>query len=221
MNRIAPIPEPTDERLELIPTRASLLERLRLWSDNASWQDFFDTYWKLIYGTARAAGLSPTESEDVVQETVFSVARHMPDFKYRPGPNGGSFKSWLLRLTKWRIKDQFRRRQRDPAFVLLTALDGESAEVQDIPDPLSTQLDERWEADWERNLLDAALERLKRTADPKHYQIFHLHAVKQLSAVKVARQLRVSVPRVYTVKHRLAKELSAILKALRRKHEDP
>ena len=41
---------------ELLPTRASLLERLRQWSDNASWQEFFDTYWKLIYVTARAAG---------------------------------------------------------------------------------------------------------------------------------------------------------------------
>ena len=217
-----PVPkrEPPDEGIELIPTRASLLERLRLWSDNASWQDFFDTYWKLIYGTARLAGLSPTESEDVVQETIVSVAKHMPDFKYRPGPDGGSFKGWLLKLTKWRIKDQFRRRQRDPAFVPLAALDGETLDVCDMPDPLSAQLDERWESDWERNLLDAALERLKRTVDPKHYQIFHLHAMKEWSAMKVARHLRVGVPRVYTVKHRLAKELSAILKVLRRKHED-
>ena len=67
--------------------------------------------------------------------------------------------------------------------------------------------------------MDAALERLKRTADPKHYQIFHLHALKQWSAVKVARQLHVSIPQVYTVKHRLAQEVSAILTSLRRKHE--
>ena len=35
---------------EFIPTRKSLLDRLKNWGDDASWQDFFDTYWKLIYG---------------------------------------------------------------------------------------------------------------------------------------------------------------------------
>ena len=34
---------------ELAPTRLSLLERLRDMDDRASWQEFFDTYWKLIY----------------------------------------------------------------------------------------------------------------------------------------------------------------------------
>jgi hypothetical protein len=32
---------------DLIPTRQSLLGRLKDWEDNASWRDFFDTYWKL------------------------------------------------------------------------------------------------------------------------------------------------------------------------------
>jgi hypothetical protein len=38
---------------ELIPTRQSLLGRLKDWADSESWRDFFDTYWKLIYGVAR------------------------------------------------------------------------------------------------------------------------------------------------------------------------
>ncbi len=212
-------PETPDERDELIPTRASLLERLRLWSDDASWQEFFDTYWKLIYGTARTAGLSPTESEDVVQETMISVAKQMPDFRYRPAAEGGCFKRWLFNLTKWRISDQLRRRLRDLVVVPMADSAEANLALQNIPDPLSARLDERWEADWERNLVDAALERLKRTADPKHYQIFHLHALKQWSAAKVARHLHVSIPQVYTVKHRLAQEVSAILISLRRKHE--
>jgi RNA polymerase sigma-70 factor (ECF subfamily) len=40
----------------LIPTRASLIHRLKDWQDDASWQDFFKVYWKLIYGVARKAG---------------------------------------------------------------------------------------------------------------------------------------------------------------------
>ena len=93
---------------ELIPTRATLIQRLKNWQDQSSWQDFFDTYWKLIYGTAIKSGLTATEAQDVVQETMISVAKHMPAFKYDPAI--GSFKTWLLNMTRWRITDQLRKR---------------------------------------------------------------------------------------------------------------
>jgi RNA polymerase sigma-70 factor (ECF subfamily) len=58
---------------ELIPTRATLLDRMKDWKDQSSWQEFFDTYWKLIYGVARKGGLSDAEAQDVVQETIFGL----------------------------------------------------------------------------------------------------------------------------------------------------
>ena len=69
---------------EMAPMRRSLVSRLKNWEDNASWQEFFDTYWKLIYSVAIKAGLSDEEAEDVVQETVVSVAKKMDSFKYDP-----------------------------------------------------------------------------------------------------------------------------------------
>src|SRR2546430_13418551 len=98
---------------ELIPTRASLLGRLKDWKDEASWKVFFETYWKLIYNAAIKAGLTDAEAQDVVQETVISVSKSMPSFEY--DAVGGSFKSWLLKLTAWRIVDQKRRRNVRPA----------------------------------------------------------------------------------------------------------
>ena len=91
---------------ELIPTRTTLLMRLKDWQDHSGWQDFFDTYWNLIYGVALKGGLTPAEAEDAVQETMISVAKHMPGFKYDPAI--GSFKRWLLTMTRWRITDQLR-----------------------------------------------------------------------------------------------------------------
>ena len=103
---------------ELIPTRTTLLGRLKDWRDNSSWQEFFDTYWKLIYGFAIKAGLNEAEAEDVVQETMISVAKKIPGFKYNR--NIGSFKGWLLMTTRWRIIDQFRKRgQLSAALCLL------------------------------------------------------------------------------------------------------
>jgi hypothetical protein len=39
--------EPENPEADAIPTRKSLLHRLRNWEDNASWQAFFETYWRL------------------------------------------------------------------------------------------------------------------------------------------------------------------------------
>ena len=78
---------------ELLPTRWTLIERLKNWDDQESWRQFFDTYWKLIYGVAIKSGLTHPEAQDVVQETVISVCKSMQNFKADPAY--GSFKAWL------------------------------------------------------------------------------------------------------------------------------
>src|SRR3989441_6492951 len=143
-----PMPPHTDE---FIPTRLSLLSRLQNWDDQASWRDFFDTYWRLIYRAALKSGLTDAEAQDVVQETVITVAKNLR--KYDPA--GGPFKGWLLNTTRWRIADQKRNRQRDrqPNYAKV-----EDAELQEFPDESGLNLESIWDEEWQKNLLDAALE---------------------------------------------------------------
>jgi len=68
-------PAISEETDDLLPTRLSLLARLKDWQDQQSWREFFDTYWKLIYSVAIQAGLSDAEAQDVVQDTLVSVAK--------------------------------------------------------------------------------------------------------------------------------------------------
>src|ERR1044071_5293796 len=103
------LPETRSNADELLSTRRSLLERLRDWEDQASWREFFDLYWKFIYSVAIRSGLTDQEAEDVVQETVLSVAKKMPQYIYDPARC--SFKGWLMHVTRLRIIDQLRRRQ--------------------------------------------------------------------------------------------------------------
>src|SRR6266487_2566728 len=93
----------------LVATRRSLVDRLVDWDDRKHWQEFFDTYWKLIYSAARKSGLTDAEAQEVVQETVITVAKKIDKLKYDPAI--GSFKGWLLQITRWRIVDQFRKRE--------------------------------------------------------------------------------------------------------------
>ncbi len=188
---------------ELIPTRASLIQRLRNWQDQSSWNDFFNVYWRLIYGVARKAGLSDAEAQDVVQETLISVAKHIPSFRY--DPKIGSFKTWLLTMTRWRIIGQFRKRQ--PQAADPSNSTNRTPAVERIPDPSSASLDALWETEWQANLLAAALENLKRTLDPQKYQVFDFYVNKNWPPEKVAEAFHITVGHVYQIKHRVTEAL--------------
>lgn len=197
----------------LIPTRQSLLSRLKDYDDNDSWRDFFHTYWKLIYNIAVRSGLTEMEAQEVVQETIIAVSKQMPDFKYDRAK--GSFKSWLLQLTRWRIQDQLRRRQRDEHLGLTRDFDPDlDGAINDIPDPSS--VDSTWEDEWQKNLVDAAIQRLKALATPKQFQIFDLYVLKQWPVAKVTAALKVNFSQVYLTKHRLTAMLKKEIKALER-----
>ena len=107
---------------EYLPTRQSLLERLRRWDDQESWRDFFNLYWGLLYSAATKSGLSDSEAQDVVQDTIIQVAKKMGGFKYDPAVD--SFKGWLLYLTRKRIALEYRKRARDRVRLLLTMVGG-------------------------------------------------------------------------------------------------
>src|SRR6188768_1003639 len=79
-----------------LPTRSSLLSRLKNASDAASWQAFVDNYGRLIFHVCLRSGLNRQEAEDVVQETVSAVSQQMPKFAY--DRDKGSFKGWLARV---------------------------------------------------------------------------------------------------------------------------
>ena len=186
---------------ELIPTRATLIHRLKDWQDQASWQDFFDIYWKLIFKVAVHGGLTNAEAEDVVQQTMISVAKHMPDFKYDPAL--GSFKTWMLNMTRWRITDQLRKR---PPPVLHL---GKQAEISAAPPLVPTgayaepELEKLWDEEWERNLLAAATTKARRRLDPRQYQIFDFYVNKEWPPERVAAAFGISVNQVYIARSRV------------------
>ena len=200
---------------EFVPTRYSLLSRLQNWDDQESWKDFFDTYWRLIYAIALQAGLTHAESQDVVQETVICVAKDINKFKR--DRKFGSFKGWLRNLTRWRIADQLRKRKPN-ALGEDVSLNGSTGlvDLAEIPDPVEGGFEKVWEAEWQSNLMDAALERVKRRVKEEHYQMFDLNVIRQWPANKVAKTLEVSVAQVYLAKHRILALLKKEVRLLER-----
>jgi len=204
-----------------LPTRQSLLSRLRNVQDERGWQEFFDRYWRLIYNVARRSGLADAEAQDVVQNTFIYLSRKMPGFHYDPAR--GSFKSWLRVVTRSRI-GAFRRRERTGQLWTREPLGsedhGDSPDPLDaIPDPSADALDEIWQREWEENLINTALRRIRAKVSSQQLLIFRLATLNDLPLTQVARKLGVSLPRVYLARHRVGKMFKTEVEQLRRETE--
>jgi RNA polymerase sigma factor (sigma-70 family) len=203
------------ERNEIIPTRRSLLSRLKNWDDQEAWKTFFDTYWRLIYNTAIRAGLTKSEAEDVVQETVIGVAKNIPEFEYDPAR--GSFKTWLLRQTTWRITAILRKRLPVHRSHVAPGTARRTTTLERVADPAMPSLEASWNAEWEENILEVAVRRVKARADAKQFQAFDFCVNRGLSPAMVANQLQMNLARVYLAKHRIAGMLKREILKLRAK----
>jgi len=208
----------TESPEDLLATRWSLLRRLKDWEDQRSWQEFFDTYWRLIYSVAIKAGLSDAEAQDVVQDTILSVAKKIHEFKCDPA--AGSFKAWLLKLTRWRILNQLKKRMPEKVGQA-SALSGaggtsalrarddstRTATIERVADPASLDLDSVWDTEWKRNLAEAAKERVKQKVSAQQFQMFELYVAQGWPVREVARLLKVIAGQVYLAKHRVSRLL--------------
>ena len=204
----------------LLPTRQSLLTRLRDWQDQEGWREFFDSYWRLIYNVARKSGLGDAESQDVVQTTFMYLARRMPSFRYDRAR--GSFKSWLRVVTRSRIS-VYRRREKAGEKFNREPLPGDESEdlsaMDQMPDPAADALDEVWQREWEQNLMSAAYRRVRSKVSSQQLLIFRLATAADLPLTQVAKKLGVSLAQVYLARHRVGKLLKAEVQRLRRETE--
>ena len=198
-------------------TRRTLLSRLRNLDDDESWRTFFDLYWRLLYNVARKSGLDDAGAQEVVQDTVIAVARKMPEFRY--DPVRGTFRQWLLRITRRRIVDHLRRLYRQPprAEVPPEALDDDDEHAAAIADRSASMIEAAWDEEWEQSMFDAALVRIRSEVNPLHFQVFDYCVLKKWPASKVAETLGLNAAQVYLAKHRVAQ---AMKRAVRRINEE-
>ena len=203
-----------------LPTRRTLVHKLRDRDDNDSWQEFFDTYWKLIFSVALKSGLTHAEAEEVVQETVISVAKKMDSFEYQP--ERCSFKGWLRHVTRLRIIDQLRKRKPDHHINRIpsdTRSSADTATIERVADPRDDELERVWNAEWEENVVGVTIERVKPHIRPEHFQIFYMNVIQGRPCREVARLMGTTVPQVYVIRHRVGKLFKQERQALEAEQE--
>lgn len=212
---------PTDDELEKFAarTRRSLIMRLADWKDQRSWDEFYRTYWRLIYSVAMKAGLREDEAWDVVQETVLTIAKQSVKGMY--DPERGSFKMWLWNITRWRINDQFRQRRKDTATDIISSEGGKNEVLSDIPDTSGDEFTKMWDKEWQNNIMKAAIERVKMKVSPLQFQIFDYNVLRGMGAGEVRSKLGVSIAQVYLAKHRVGAVLRKEVAFIRAQEDEP
>jgi RNA polymerase sigma factor (sigma-70 family) len=194
-------------------TRSSLLFRLRDWQDAASWEEFYRLYHKLVFSLALRSGLTRVEAEEVAQDVFKRVAETIHDFESNPAR--GTFRGWLMNLTRWRVADKFRERpkgqqqagRREPG-------DDRTSTIDRVPDANTPAPDAGWEEEWQKHVLDAAFSRLAKRVPAHHYQAFELYSRQGWSVLKVAKELSLNPATVYVISHRLTKQLKSEVEKL-------
>ncbi len=201
---------------QFIATRESLLSRLKDPEDQATWREFFDIYRRLICGLAIRAGLKVEEAEEVLQDTLISVANTIQEFKY--DPKRCRFKSWLGHLAQKRIADRFRKRAAANRHLILNQDEGsKTREIEQVPDPAGLNLDAAWDQEWQQELFEAALANVRARVNAEQYQIFDFYVLRKMAVRNVARALGVSIGQVYLAKHRILGLIKTEVKQLEKK----
>ena len=191
----------------------SLLLRLRA-RDGTAWQQLVTLYAPEVYAWARKAGLAPEDAADVQQEVFGAVAQSLDRFR-RERP-GDSFRGWLYGITRFKIRDVWRRRHGQPqARGGTTAQERLQAVPTDESIDAATGIHSAGDAS---GVLRRALEILRTEFAEHTWQAFWRIAVEGQSAADVATALGMSLGAVYVAKsrvlHRLREEFGGLLDGL-------
>ena len=180
-------------------TRASLLLRLRNLGDAEAWSQFVRLYLPLVYEYLRRRGLQDADAADVAQNVLTSIAGAMPGFVYDPGR--GSFRGWLLTVTRSRAVEWWQKERRQAAvasgFAAAEWADQEAAGAERAA----------WEDDYRHALLACAAERVRPQVQESTWQAFWRTSLESQPVEAVAASLGMSVGAVYVARSRVMARL--------------
>lgn len=175
-------------------TPISLLERLRLQGDEASWGRLVQLYTPWIGDWLRRQGLAAADVEDLVQEVMVVLVRELPHFTH--DLRRGAFRRWLRTITLNRLRVFWRERRREPAPVLLESV------LTQFDDPES-DLSRAWDRDHNTHVVRRLLELLQPDFEPLTWQAFRLVVFEGHTSQDAARVLGMSPVAVRVAKSRV------------------
>jgi RNA polymerase sigma-70 factor (ECF subfamily) len=181
-------------------TRQSLLLRAQTGEEDA-WKDLTDLYRPLIVGWLNRQGVPARDLEDLSQDVLLSVVKHLPTFQH--SGRRGAFRSWLRTIVCSRTTDYWRAAD---AATQASGGSGATAALQQLADP-DSDLNRQWDEEHDRYVLDCLLDLVEEEFEPATLQAFRRLALDGVSGAEAAQELGLSVAAVYVAKSRVLQRI--------------
>jgi RNA polymerase sigma-70 factor (ECF subfamily) len=162
-------------------------------SDDAeSWRRLVHIYGPLVYRWCRESKLQASDAADVTQEVFFALLQGIG--RFRREHEGDTFRGWLRTITRNKIRDLVRRRERIPQT------------VGDRPCADSQMIQDADAGGWQQEavgLISRVLAIIEQDFDPRTWQAFLDTTLHELSAAEVAARLGMTPKAVRQAKYRV------------------
>jgi RNA polymerase sigma factor (sigma-70 family) len=155
----------------------------------------------LILRWLNRQGVPARDLEDLSQDILLSVVRHLPNFQHSGNP--GAFRRWLRSIVCSRTIDYWRAA--DPGRQA-TGGSGATAALHEIEDPDSA-LNRQWDEEHDRYVLNCLLDLVEEEFEPSTLQAFRRLALEGVSGEEAAQELGLTVAAVYMAKSRVLRRL--------------
>ena len=181
----------------MLETPVSLLERLRLRPDPASWQRLIDLYTPLIRAWLGRYSLQPSDTDDLSQDVLEVVVRELPNFQH--DLRQGAFRRWLRTITVNRLRTFWRGHRARP-----TASGGGNLDtlLQQLEDP-DSDLSRQWDEEHDRHVAGRLLDLIRPEFEPSTWEAFRLLVLEGRTTAQVAAELGLSANAVRIAKSRV------------------
>ena len=183
---------------EFPDTHPSLLRSLRGEGAEESWASFFERYAPAVLRAARFRGLDEHDADDIVQQVMLAIARHIGDFNY--DRDRGRFRHWVRRIAESKIADHFRRR---PPAVTGLPLD---ERISDEPS-VAEAWEAVWEQEWRLQDLTYCLELIRGSVAPRTFEAFRMYVIEGASAAQTAATVGMSPHYVHVIRCHLLRRI--------------
>lgn len=184
-------------------TTTQFLSGLRDARNSAVWSEFCGRYRPVLLAFGRRLGLDVHDAQDAAQDALMGfVAAYR---KGRYDREKGRLRTWLYAISSHKIRDLQRRRCREK---VVSNAGEDTAILERLPDDHS--ISELWEVEWERAVLAACIDQVRREVKPASLRVLELCVFQKRSVDEVAADLGMTREAVLKARTRVLSRMREI-----------
>ena len=178
------------------PTQRSPLLRIRDPADEGAWAEFVNLYTPLVFGFLQRRGLQNADAADVSQEVFRAVSRSIGGYEHREA--NGSFRSWLLTVTRNKLLDHASRLQRHAPAT------GGTQNLHILGNqPVSSEEESLVEREYQARIYETACRTVRAEFRESTWRAFWATQMEGRPNQNVADEIGISVDAVYVARSRV------------------